>query len=117
MAKLIGNPVIVHEQVKDSLMIFWGLALRDECDNKKSISIVRVSGKFGQNEQLEIIHNIEHFSKRISACYWIYPEEIELMYDDFKSSWDKERKQEKIKEIAEYLGLLHLIEDAEEQED
>lgn len=105
----IGYPVLVHNQVGGSLKIFCGLALRVEDAYNLAdryigkISVVRVSGNWGQNEQLEIQHGIEHFSKRVSACYWVYPDEVEIMLHDFDSSLDREEKQAAIMEISRRL--------------
>lgn len=105
----VGYPVLVHDQIGESLKVFCGLALRVESGYRLGerytgeISVVRVGGQFGQDEQLHILHGIHHFSKRNSACFWIYPDEIEIMYHDFDKSWDRQEKQAEIMELARRL--------------
>ncbi len=111
MIPAIGFPVIVHDQIDDRLLVFVGLMARVEdvfdFANRYTgrISVARVSHSFGQNERIEIHHNIEHYSKRISACYWVYPDEIDLMYKNFDGSWDQEDKQECVADIKKYMGI------------
>jgi len=105
----VGYPVLVHDQIGEGLQIFCGLALRVESAYRLSerytgeISVVRVGGQFGQDEQLHILHGIHHFSKKNSACFWVYPDEVEIMYHNFDNSWDRQEKQSSIKELARRL--------------
>jgi len=106
-------PVIIHDQTDAGrgLEIFCGLALRleDAYGGAKRytgrISAIRIRNGCGQNEAFEIHHGLDHFSKRNSACYWIYPDEIEIMLYDFNESWDMEEKQKEIKKIMRYLNF------------
>lgn len=108
-----GFPVIVHDQISEgeSLAVFCGLALRieDAYGGSKrytgKISVIRVLHQYGQNERMEIHHRVDHYSKRDSACYWVYPDEIKTMLNDFKYTWDPKEKQEAIMDIMQYLGL------------
>ena len=107
----IGYPVLVCAQIGDRFEVFFGLALRPEDGYnmgqryKGRISIVKANGGWGQNELFEVIHGIEHYSKRISATYWAYPDEIDIVLHDEDGTWREDEQQRIVQELAKRIGI------------
>lgn len=86
-----GLPVLIHTQLSgDCLETAIGLVTGIEdatcmAENYRGrIRAVIVTG----GDTLRAVSGLEHISKRISACYWVYLGESELMRGDFKGSWN-----------------------------
>lgn len=109
--KLIGYPVIIHDQVgNDWFGTFFGIATNYEDgyfldnDYKGKISAIKTSSSFGQSQCIEVLHGIHHYDNRISAAFWIYPDEYEKILPEFKESWDKENYQ-MLLDCLSHLGI------------
>jgi len=93
----IGLPVLIHDQLAHN-ELETHIALVTKCLDPLRLSEVYY-GKIQAvcvtgGRQLYMIDNLEHYRHRISACYWVYLCEAEMMMADFSQSWNsKEIKQ------------------------
>jgi hypothetical protein len=53
-----------------------------------------------------IARKLEHYDHRISACWWIYLDEIEKAYNDLKDHWSAQKKIPILNELKQALANL-----------
>jgi hypothetical protein len=100
----IGLPVLVNHQVGDNLVFGFGsiLALKDAYTfGETYFGIVDLAVTL--TSQIKIITSTEHFSKRVSALFWCYFFETDLVLKGFKGHWREREVRERIELLTESI--------------
>lgn len=97
-----GIPVLIHDQFNDDYLSTH-IGLVTECVDALCLAEIyygriRACIVTGQHK-LELTRNIDHLSKRCSACYWVHLVDAWKMERDFANSWNA-------KEVSQRIGQL-----------
>jgi hypothetical protein len=87
-----GIPVLIHAQLdQDSLELVAGLAI-GAYDGLRGLDVYsgRIDAVVAKGSTLQFVRKLEHYSRRISACYWVHISDWRIVAEDFAGHWNED---------------------------